>query len=76
VDLADDQRRLLVVADDLSLRSPPVRRGGRRPGTCAGPSLRLGGDGYDRVVQGPADRVLADRYTGEPGDDGGGGRLS
>jgi hypothetical protein len=31
------------------------------------------GDDYDRVVRGPADRVLADRYTGEPGDDGAGG---
>jgi hypothetical protein len=50
-----------------------VRGGGRRPGTCADPSLKLGGDSYDRVVQGPADRVLADRYTGEPEDDGGGG---
>lgn len=33
----------------------------------------MGGEGYDRVVQGPADRVLADRYTGESGDDGAGG---
>jgi hypothetical protein len=31
------------------------------------------GDGYDRVVRGPADRVLADRYTGGPGDDAAGG---
>lgn len=46
--------------------------GDRSPVTCAGPYLTLGDD-YDRVVRGPADRVLADRYTAEPGEDGGGG---
>lgn len=33
----------------------------------------MSGDGYDRVVQAPVDRVLADRVTGSPGEEDGAG---